>query len=108
VRELYEQVVADIQPDKDFAFADECVVWPSKTGLCYPVFEVGTLQASDGEARGITRRPGRSRSVPHDQVEGKLVFNEGDRESLLEMRAKLSMELVWLKQAIASRRKVRH
>lgn len=121
VRTTYEQVVSEIQPQNDFSFADEVVDWPSEVELCYPVFQ---------DIKNIVEGTG-IRDTPHDKVhgnkaalhrdcrcagnlmapqvnqvvEGGLVFDR-DRESLLEIRSKLGMELVWLKQAITSRQKV--
>lgn len=123
VRTTYEQVVSEIQPQNDFSFADEVVDWPSEVELCYPVFQ---------DIKNVVEGTG-IRDTPHDKVhgnkaalhrdcrcagnlmapqvnqvvEGGLVFDR-DRESLLEIRSKLGMELVWLKQAITSRQKYLH
>lgn len=110
VRQLYEQVVTDIQPEKDFLFADESVTWPCKAGLCYPVFQARDMQESETSVtREIPLKASeqctRCKSIPELGKDKELVFNK-DRESLLEIRSKLSMELVWLKQAITSRQKV--
>lgn len=121
VRAQYEQVVSDIQPQKDFPFADESVTWPCKGGLCYPVFQTMDLREENtreppqaSAPRQHTREPPQV-STPRqpctechgipEEVGEELVFNK-DRESLLEIRSKVGMELVWLKQAITSRQKV--
>ena len=106
VRGQYERVVADIQPDKDFVCADELVTWPSKNGLCYPVFQPQSLHGGGhAETRDISPSPSQSSCI-QELKDRELVFKK-DRDSLLEMKMKLSMELVWLKQAIASRQKVK-
>lgn len=104
VRQLYEQVVADIQPDQDYPFADECVTWPCKVDLCYPVFQARNKQESETVSRETPLMA--EQCTTSELGKDKELFFNKDRESLLEIRSKLSMELVWLKQAITSRQKV--
>lgn len=112
VRARYEQVVTEIQPNKDFPFADESVTWPSQVGLCYPVFRTicspnssSVHEQSHQLWKNSLPDPAVSKNKEEEKEEGELIFNK-DRQSLLEMRSKLEMELVWLRQAINSRHKV--
>lgn len=109
VRAEYEQVVAHVQPQKDFPFADESVTWPCKDRLCYPVFQtVNMREEVMGEPPQVSAPQRECDAAPEAEVgeeKEQLVFNK-DRQSLLEIRSKLGMELVWLKQAITSRQKV--
>ena len=106
VRAEYEQIVAETQPDRDCSFADEAVTWPTQGTLCYPVFQAQARSMDEASAVPPCRHPQCDGPYLQDRTEEeKLVFGK-DRESLLEMRRKLGMELVWLKQAIASRQQV--
>lgn len=101
VRTLYEHVVVEIEPENDIPFANESVMWPRKVGLCYPVFQPRNVEDN------ILRKTDQlcQECANEEKEVEQLVFNK-DRESLLEMRSRLAMELVWLKQAISSRQKV--
>lgn len=111
VRTEYEEIVSEIQSKSSFEalpFANEAVTWPSEVGLCYPVFRPQTGVTNERRHAGsvTTKLP----SADFAEVEKKdtLVINlPSDKESLLELKGKLSMELVWLRQAIASRQKVK-
>ena len=108
IRTEYEQIVSQIQSDnfEALSFANEIVSWPSEIQLCYPVFN--PCSSGDVVVEASDTIP--SSHCQHDMcsslsAEGISLLN--DRDSLLKLRKKLAMELLWLKQAIASRQKVK-
>lgn len=124
MRAEYEEIVSEIQSDEWLPVANELVKWPCPGGLCYPVFQAKETHAMaatsspsvaphlpllDGPTSGQDSvAPGQGQaSVKQDKEdEVDFVVIPRDKESLLELRRKLSMELVWLKQAIISRQQV--
>lgn len=123
IRKQYEEAVLEIQFDSTVPLAKETVTWPSKVALCFPVFKQSTSQDTEETTAmplvsNQVSTPGASNLMDTDQlavskeeVEGErqVIFKQlsKDKESLLELRSKLGMELVWLKQAITSRQKVK-
>lgn len=109
-RAHYQQLVVEIQHDIATPLAKEVVTWPSKFTLCSPIFtsqdnrdplQPAMNQVIGAEVADVCLA---SKKVGGDNLVWKQLPK--DRQSLLELRTKLSMELVWLQQAIASRQKV--
>ncbi len=98
VRTEYEGLVSEIECGQEFKgcpLAEETVTWPLKNELCYPIFNAqpDELLMNSSYVYSNTCTPCED-NLPND------------RATLIELRKRLAMELVWLKQAIASRRKV--
>lgn len=113
-RAQYQQLVSEIQQDNitTSASARETVVWPSQLTLCYPAFKGSTSQANVPLLiSSFSPEVSNQDPLCVEKMEGgKEVFKNlpEDRESLIELRSKLGMELVWLRQAISSRQKVQN
>ena len=111
-RAQYEQLVSEIRQDNACSLAKETIDWPSPVTLCCPVFNgetsatpvVKPLVATLSEDVHLHGR----QQETSDKTVGTEIFETlpKDKESLLELRSKLGMELVWIKQAISSRQKV--
>lgn len=125
VRAEYEKKVLEIQSENSCPLANEIATWRTNVGLCYPVFKarnslhVGEnpyLPSDQSDVRNPSPIPSPSSpavfntSPPSDWKEEEVeVFIKNlpnDRNTLLELKSKLGMELIWLKQAIVSRQKV--
>ena len=104
-------------------FSKETVTWPTPQALCYPVFKDTSNKdtsiakppiISKSHSKFEVHNPnsdisscGLLYSVDVETMDEKEILNNlpKDKDSLLELRSKLGMELVWLRQAISSRQK---
>lgn len=87
MRREYEEIVSEVQSEDgldSLSLAKEQPMWNSEVCLCFPVFKAEYMHINT--------------SVSTDLPD--------DRKSLIQLRQQLAMELVWIKQAIASRQKV--
>ena len=88
----------------------EALTWPHPNRMCYPQFRlVDSLGRKTDSLTATIATEGKTgyKDVAGCQEThlGNLSFPR-DKESLIELRRQLSMELVWLKQAVYSRQQV--
>ena len=111
VRSDYEAIVSEINLDSQLL--SEILNWPHPDRLCYPRFRMqeksdGHLTASDRCSHEVVVSGGDgvlADGMQDAQELGSIILPK-DRESLMDLRQQLLMELMWLKQAISSRQQV--
>ena len=99
-RAQYDQIVLEIQQDNITTWAKETVTWPSSSTLCYPIFNGGTSQANTPlPVSNHTPKQTFSCTVGKEGGEGREGLFQNlpeDRESLIELRSKIGLELIWI------------
>ncbi len=130
LRRDYESVVNQVQTlEEAVLLTSEVVVWPQENTLCLPSFvvpcehvpiaytpeqepptlaEVSSNGHPDSELSIHTDiNDTGSPTVDHSTIDGSMRLElPKSKEGLMELREQLSLELLWLKQAIVSRQNV--
>jgi len=112
VRSEYEAIASEISSNSGWS---ETLSWPNPNKLCYPRFtqeKDGDVTASDQKVAISSNNVAASgcggalTAGGHCQQELGSISLPRDRESLMDLRHQMLMELMWLKQAISSRQQV--
>ena len=116
IRREYHNIFMDIEG----GLTTNSVSWPNSIGLCYPCVAPSQYYEPTSQVEEVTNLSDTQISNPLQETLSELSMQESiiatmdntqqnlqeypnDKEELLKLRGELSLELLWVKQAIQSR-----